>query len=111
MSRTLPCEISCRSWSGAAASLTGPRLTPPADRSARDRVEPAHDGRSVLRERARVEDRVEVQLGRGGRQELAEGAPLVPGALRGLLDEPVGLVARAAALNQGQQRPLRVEGP
>src|SRR5919109_1422792 len=27
MSRTLPCEMSCRSWSAAAASLTAARLT------------------------------------------------------------------------------------
>src|SRR6266513_1530049 len=108
MSRTLPCEISCRSWS-AAASLTAPRLTPRADSSAGDGVEPGDDRVGMAQEVAGIEDGVQVQLWRRRGQQLSEGAVVVPGALRGLLDEPVGLVPRAAALHEGEQGALRVD--
>src|SRR5205823_7561795 len=65
-----------------------------------ERVEPIDDLRRVADERARVEDRVEVQLGGGLGQEIAEWCAGVPGALRRLLHDPVGLVARAVALHQ-----------
>ena len=42
-------------------------------------------------------------------EQLAERRPRVPGALRVLLDDPVGVVARHARLDQRQQRALRVE--
>ena len=41
--------------------------------------------------------------------QLAEGRLLVPGALRALLDDPVGLVARHPRLDQRGQRALAVQ--
>src|SRR5439155_15458260 len=74
-----------------------------------ERVEAVDDLLRVPDERAGVEDRVEVELGRGGRQELAERRAGVPRLLCRLLDDAVGLVARAVALDQREQGPLRVE--
>src|SRR5215217_5395058 len=75
----------------------------------RNTVQAAHDRASVAHECLWVEDRVQVELGRRLRQQVTELGALVPGALGGLLNGAVGVVARAARLHEGEQRALRVE--
>src|SRR5215218_8367364 len=128
MSRTLPCAIGSSPGS-AVESVTPARLPAgPANRPLSDRpkdlpvygpedpsngcgerVEPTDDRLGVAREGGRIEDRVEVEAGCRLGEQLAEGDALVPGALGVLLDDPVGVVARAAALDERKQRPLREE--
>ena len=91
-----------RAWSTAGLSVD--RNTDSGDVSSR-----ADDARRVAHESARVEDRVEVELRRGLGQQVADGVTPSLGALGVLLHHPVGVVARAARLDQRQQRPLGVE--
>src|SRR5215218_6090720 len=90
-----------KSGTGADATRRG--------RALRDAIEAAHDRGGVADEGAGIEDGVEVELRRGLRHQLPELDALVPGALGGLLDDPVGVVARAAGLHERQQRALGVE--
>src|SRR4051794_21486652 len=75
-------------------------------RERRDRVEPADDALGEPRVVAEVEERVEVEAEVARRQQLAQVHAGVPRALGVLLDDAVRLVARVAALDEGEQRPL-----
>ena len=117
MSLTLPWETRSRPGR-AAASLTSAEAnsSPRAVREAlaeggtsRGVVEPADELACVPDERARVEDGVEVELGCGFGQQVAQVHALAVGALGRLLHHAIGVVARAAGLHQRQQCPLRVE--
>src|SRR5919205_3865447 len=78
--------------------------------SAIDDVESAQHLRRVGDVRRQVEDRVEVELeARLRLQQLPQRRAAVPCLLGQPLDDAVGVVARAAALHQRQQHPLREE--
>src|SRR5690349_7540483 len=71
-------------------------------------VESVEDDVDVLRVRALVEDRVEVDMDvRVVADERAKVELLVPGAHSVALHEPVRVVAREARLDEREQQPLR----
>src|SRR5258706_7094014 len=70
-------------------------------------VETSENLVDVSRVRAHVKDPVKVELGRGLCQQVAERGTRVPRKLRVLLDDAVGVVTRAAGLDQREQRALR----
>ena len=74
-----------------------------------DAVEPADDRRRVAHEGAGSNTASRSSSGAASAIRSRNSVPLVPGALRRLLDDPVGVVARAPGLDQREQRPLRVE--
>src|SRR5919108_3235605 len=81
----------------------------------RQSVQALEDGVDVSRVLVEVEDRVErgavepLSDLRVAADELGEVALLLPGAQRVNLHEPVGLVARQAGLDEGEQKPLAEE--
>src|SRR6185437_6278951 len=103
---------------GSFVRSFGGLVEPASCRQSGDLVQASYDLVCVARVVSVVEDRVEIQPVRAlvlG-QQLAQGGPLVPRALRQLLGDPVGVVAahRCAAalwvpLNQGEQHALGEE--
>src|SRR4051795_9601143 len=75
-------------------------------RQRRDRVEAPDDPLGVAGVVAEVEEHVEIEPEVAGREQLAQMRAAVPCALGVLLDDPVRLVARVPALDQGEQHPL-----
>src|SRR3954469_995954 len=75
-------------------------------RQRRDRVEAPDDPRVVAGVVAEVEEHVEIEPEVAGGEQLAQMRAAVPRALGVLLDDPVRLVARVPALDQGEQHPL-----
>src|SRR5205085_10045449 len=77
-----------------------------------DRVESAEDRVEMLRVRAQIEDRVEIDTRRDlvvGAHELAEVELLVPCAHRITLHEPIRVVTRQACLDEREQNALAEE--
>src|SRR4051794_9481493 len=75
-------------------------------RQRRDRVEAPDDPLGVAGVVAEVEEHVEIEPEVAGGEQLAQMRAAVPRALGVLLDDPVRLVARVPALDQGEQHPL-----